>query len=74
MEVFNVISKAKKFKADANHLSEYYRTYIFNDAALEFLEDEDFSNLIDVARYADFGVWTAIEAAFCLGYKAGTIN
>jgi len=32
---------------------------------------EDFDNLINVAKYADFGRSTAIQAAFCMGYDAG---
>jgi len=61
----------RRTRQEINHLSEQYRTEVFSDEALELLNKEDFDNLIKVAKYADFGVWTAIEAAFCLGYKAG---
>ena len=38
---------------------------------LKFLGSENFSSLVDVAKYADFGVSTAIQAAFCMGYEVG---
>jgi len=58
-------------KKEAERLSDHYRKEVFSDKALELLKKEDFASLIKVARYADFGTWTAIEAAFCLGYKEG---
>lgn len=69
----------KKLKAWRNHvdvaevqeLSGYLRGSVFNDEALELLKSEDFESLTNVAVYADFGVWTAIQAAFCMGYEAG---
>mgnify|MGYP001105328472 CR=1 FL=1 len=69
----------KKLKAWRNHvdiaevqtLSDYLRGNVLNDEALELLKSKDFESLTNVAVYADLGVWTAIEAAFCMGYEAG---
>ncbi len=69
----------KKLKAWRNHvdiaevqaLSDYLRGSVFNDKTLELLKSKDFESLVNVALYADLGVWTAIEAAFCMGYEAG---
>lgn len=61
----------RKTVQEINRLSDYYRSEVFSNEALELLKKEDFSNLIKVSKYSDFGVWTAIEAAFCLGYKSG---
>ena len=69
----------KKMKAWRNHvdiaevqaLSDYLRGSVFNDKTLELLKSKDFESLVNVALYADLGVWTAIEAAFCMGYEAG---
>lgn len=44
---------------------------MLNDEALELLKSKDFESLTNVAVYADLGVWTAFEAAFCMGYEAG---
>lgn len=65
------MSKNREKKMKANTLSEHYRSNIMNNETLELLPKEEFSNLIDVAKYADFGLWTAIETAFCMGYVAG---
>lgn len=66
MQIFR---KSKTNKA-AEELLEVYRNKI-NDKALETLATEDFENLITIAKYSDFGTWTAIQTAFCLGYAAG---
>lgn len=55
----------------AEELSAYYRSGVMNENTLEFLQKEDFSNLMDVARFAEFGRSTAIQSAFCIGYIAG---
>lgn len=69
----------QSIKAKRNHvsitevrvLSACLRGIISNDKALELLKSNDFETLVNVALYADLGVWTAIQAAFCMGYKAG---
>lgn len=58
-------------KQEAEKLLEYYRNEVFDGEILSLLEKQDFQNLVDVANYADIGVWTAIEAEFCLGFNAG---
>ncbi len=58
-------------KAEIDRLSEHYRNMILNDKVVELITKEDFRNLINVAKYADFGRSTAIQAAFLLGYMAG---
>ena len=69
----------KKLKAWRNHvniaevqtLSDYLRENVFNDEALELLVYEDYESLANVAVYADFGISTAIQATFCMGYEVG---
>lgn len=61
----------RKAVTEAERLSEHYRKDVFDGAVLDNLTHEDFASLVKVASYADFGVWTAIEAAFCLGYGKG---
>ena len=70
----------KKLKAKRNHvdvaevqsLADNLREdFLEKEDILKFLGSENFSNLVDVAKYADFGVFTAIQAAFCMGYEAG---
>ena len=70
----------KKLKAKRNHvdvaevqsLADNLREdFLEKEDILKFLGSENFSNLVDVAKYADFGVSTAIQAAFCMGYEAG---
>lgn len=63
--------KKQPTKAEIEALYQHYRKEVMNEETLEFLSKEEFSNLIDVAKYAQFGIWTAIEAAFCLGYSIG---
>lgn len=63
--------KHQPSKQEVEKLSDYYRKEVFNEEALNLITRKDFANLINVAHYAAFGLWTAIEAAFCLGYKAG---
>lgn len=69
MRFFKKLFKKQK-KVNASRLSEHYRKDVFNNETLEYLAQKDFNDLIDVAKYADFGVSTAIQAAFCLGYEA----
>ena len=66
MQIFR---KLKTSKA-TEELLEIYRKKLDNKV-LETLSVQDFENLINIAKNADFGTWTAIEAAFCLGYAAG---
>ncbi len=66
-----MFGKKKMLKEKAENLSDYYRKEVMSDEILEFLTKEEFINLTGVAKRADFGIWTAIEAAFCLGYEAG---
>ncbi|MCM1223387.1 MAG: hypothetical protein NC548_53960 [Lachnospiraceae bacterium] len=67
------IFKRKEFdKKEISVLSERYRKVIVNNEEVEFMSQSDFENLIAVAKYADLGISTAIQAAFCLGYETGT--
>ncbi len=70
----------KKLKAKRSHvdiaevqaLADNLREdFLKKEDILKFLGSENFSSLVDVAKYADFGVSTAIQAAFCMGYEAG---
>ena len=70
----------KKLKAKRNHIDvakvqslayNFREDFLEKEDVLKFLGSENFSNLVDVAKYADFGVSTAIQAAFCMGYEAG---
>lgn len=70
----------KKLKAWRNHtdiikvqsLADNLREdFLKKEDILKFLGSENFANLVDVAKYADFGVFTAVQAAFCMGYEAG---
>lgn len=70
----------KKLKAKKSHvdvaevqsLADNLREdFLEKEDILKFLGSENFSNLVDVAKYADFGVSTAIQAAFCMGYEVG---
>lgn len=61
----------KPTKAEINRLSEHYRNMILSHKEVELIPQEDYSNLLDVAKYAVFGRSTAIQAAFYLGYLAG---
>lgn len=63
--------KKKLLKEKANRLSEHYRNEVMSETTLELLPKEEFSNLIDVAKYTECGVWTAVESAFCMGYYKG---
>lgn len=58
-------------KAEMNRLRDYYRKEVMNEETLEHLKQEDFNNLTDIAKHADFGASTAVQSSFCLGYKAG---
>lgn len=70
MKVFRKLKTNKENKKAAEELLEIYRNKI-NDAALEALTTEDFKNLITIAKYADFGSATAIQADYSMGYKVG---
>lgn len=70
----------KKLKAKRNHIDvakvqsladNFREDFLEKEDVLKFLGSENFSNLVDVAKYADFGVSTAIQAAFCMGYEVG---
>lgn len=69
----------KKLHAQRNHvdikktreLSNYFRKEVMNVEVLKHLGSKNFENLTNIALYVDFGVWTAIQAAFCMGYEAG---
>ena len=59
-------------KAEINCIYEHYRNMILDNKAVELITKEDYRNLIAVAKYSKLlGRSTAIQAAFCLGYKAG---
>lgn len=58
-------------KEEIDRLSTHYRGMILDNKAVELIKQEDYNNLIYVAKYAEFGRSTAIQAAFCLGYLAG---
>ncbi|MCX4304076.1 MAG: hypothetical protein OSJ66_08775 [Clostridia bacterium] len=70
MQIFRKLKISKTNRQAAEELFKFYRSKI-NDDALETLTAEDFENLIRIAKGANFGTWTAIEAAFCLGFLAG---
>ncbi len=55
-------------KAEIYRLSERYCNMILDNKAVKLITGEDFGNFIKVAKYADFGKSTAIQAAFCMGY------
>lgn len=69
----------KKLHARRNHvdiakvqeLSDYFRKEVMNVEVLKLLGSKNFENLTNIALYVDFGVWTAIQVAFCMGYEAG---
>lgn len=69
--VVRKFGEKRKRKQKAERLSDYYRKEVMSEKILENLSQEEFGNFILVANRADFGVWTAIEAAFCLGYGKG---
>ncbi len=70
----------KKLKAKKSHvdvaevqsLADNLREdFLKKEDILKFLGSKNFANLVDVAKYEDFGVSTAVQAAFCMGYEAG---
>lgn len=63
--------KQKPTKAEISRLSEHYRNMILNNKVVKLIASEDYGNLLNVAKYAEFGRSTAIQAAFFLGYLAG---
>ncbi len=63
--------KHQPTKQELNHISEHYRNMILDNKAVELITSEGFDNLIKVAKYADFGRSTAIQAAFCLEHLSG---
>ena len=67
----NIGRRSTKQDQEACKLSAHYRNEVFDHEVLKLLDREDFKGLIKVAKYAEIGVPTAIETAFCLGYKAG---
>lgn len=70
MQIFRKLKTNKENKKAAEKLLETYRDKI-NNTALEALTTEDFKNLITIAKYADLGSATVIQAAYSIGYKAG---
>lgn len=65
------IFKKKYNKQEVSRLSDKYRRMILSHKEVELISKSDYENLIKVAKYADFGVSTAIQSAFYLGYVAG---
>ena len=67
--------KAKKSRVDVaevQSLADNLREdFLEKEDSLKFLGSKNFANLVGVAKYADFGVSTAIQVAFCMGYEAG---
>lgn len=63
--------KDKKKIKKAQELCDYYRKEVIREDILENIGYENFSNLMDVARFAELGRSTAIQSAFCIGYIAG---
>lgn len=59
-------------KAEVERISEYYRNMILDKDKKKaiHISSEDYKNLINISKYAEFGRSTAIQAAFCLGYAA----
>ncbi len=71
IEAFLTGRKNRPSKTEIDCLSERYRNMILNDKAVELITKEDYGNLLIIAKHAEFGKSTAIQAAFCLGYEAG---
>ncbi len=64
--------KKQPTKAEVEALYRHYRNEVMDKEVINnHLESKEFINLTHVARYAEFGLWTAIQAAFCLGYSTG---
>jgi len=64
--------KKQPTKAEVEALYHYYRNEVMDRETIDnHFESKEFINLIHVARYAEFGLMTAIGAAFCLGYSTG---
>lgn len=81
MHIVKRITKNLKAKrrhidvAEVQALSDHLRKDIHREEdILKFLGRKNFGNLVDVAKYTDFGVFTAVQAAFCMGYKAKETN
>lgn len=66
-----MMKRRKSKNPEIINLSDQYRNMILSHKAVELMESKDFDNLVKVAKCADFGIWTAIQAAFCMGYDAG---
>lgn len=64
--------KNQPTKAEIEALYQHYRNEVMDKELIDsHFGSKEFINLIHVARYAEFGLPTAIQTAFCLGYKAG---
>jgi len=64
--------RRKPSKAELDRLFKYYRFEVMKHEVIDnYLESKVFSELVDLAKFADFGCSTAIQAAFCLGYGKG---
>ncbi|MCM1225702.1 MAG: hypothetical protein NC548_65790 [Lachnospiraceae bacterium] len=59
-------------QSEIKKLYDYYHNEVIDRETISsHFDNKDYINLIHVARYADMGLWTAIQAAFCLGFRAG---
>lgn len=64
--------KNQPSKKKVEQLAKHYRNEVMDkDLISSHFDSKEFINLIHVAKYAEFGLPTAIQSAFCLGYKAG---
>lgn len=67
--------KNQPSKTEVDRLFNHYRNEVMDREIIDScFEYKDLENLICVSHYADMGELTAIEAAFCLGYKAGKVG
>jgi len=64
--------KNQPSRKEVERLFEHYRNEVMNREVVDnYFAQEDWTGLVHVARYAEIGLWTAIEAAFCIRYNKG---
>lgn len=65
--------KNQPSQKEVESLYKHYRNEVMSKEILNnHFDRKEFTNLIRVVRYTDFGLWTALQAAFCLGFQAGS--
>ena len=66
--------KKQPSRKEVNRIYNHYRNEVMsNEVINDYLSQDDFNSLVALAIYGgwNLGTWTAIQAAFCLGYEAG---